>query len=472
MFMKWPVSNGIICRWVIVATLFTQPLFSQENSIRFYGNGVAAPDNDRVKIALTPESRVNVALDFTIECWLRCSASSNNGKVYAAEKGDGWIGGNIFIDRGVYGSVDAGGDYGLSIGTNPDLPASYRVVAFGIERLGSGITITGTRQVADNNWHHIAVTRNAGTGEIKLFVDGYLEATGKGPSGNINYNTARPTAYPESDPFLVLGAEKHDAGTSYPGFNGQMDELRVSDIVRYYSDFKPASAAFTPDSNTAGLYHFNEGTGTIAADASKSEVISPGQLHTGGSPGGPVWVSNSPFSGANSSSWKEINARKENQKVILNWITEPVNGSFEYEIERSSDGVSFGSVKRISSKSNCIGSCQYTFIDNQPLNGKNFYRVRNTGVLGDNTYSATVNVVVAQKATPFRIYQNGNNLVVQNTSGIESLVIWNREGRRLAEKKNINEGTTYVPLQNSRGFAFVHIGLPDGTRFTEKIVLR
>ena len=471
--MKWPLSSGIYCRWVILFSLFAQPVFSQENSIRFYGNGFTAPDHDRIKIPITAGSPVNVTGDFTIECWIKCSAASNTGFVDAQPKADGWITGNIFIDRDVYGSAEEGGDYGLSIGSGKNLPSGQRVVAFGIDRMGTGITLRGNTQVADNNWHHIAVTRNATTGEVKLFVDGAVDASGYGPAGNIAYDPARATAYPGSDPFIVLGAEKHDAGTAYPGFNGQMDELRVSDIIRYSNNFIPATIPFVPDSNTVGLYHFNEGSGLMTADASGiAGSPSHGALHTGGSPGGPVWVSNSPFSATGIIRWQDINAKKQNQKVILSWSTEPTGRNTEFEVERSADGIRFNSIRLIRSQTDCKESCQYSFTDTHPLDGKNFYRVRNTSLAGEIMYSPTVDVLLTRKLSPFRISQNGNNLVVQNTSTIESLVIWNREGRRLMEKRNLSEGTTYVALQNSKGFAFVHISLPDGTRFTEKVVLR
>ena len=38
---------------------------------------------------------------------------------------------------------------------------------------------------------------------------------------------------PESDPFLVIGAEKHDAGSLYPSYRGWIDEVRLSTVRRY-----------------------------------------------------------------------------------------------------------------------------------------------------------------------------------------------------------------------------------------------
>ena len=39
--------------------------------------------------------------------------------------------------------------------------------------------------------------------------------------------------------------------------DGSFDELRISDVVRYDSDFTPPAAPFEPDANTKALFHFD-----------------------------------------------------------------------------------------------------------------------------------------------------------------------------------------------------------------------
>jgi hypothetical protein len=463
-------GNG--CRSAIFFILcFTSQLKSQERCIRFYGNGVASPDNDRVKISLTATSPVNVANDFTIECWIRCSAAANNGTVSAQANGDGWISGNIFIDRDVYGNGDFG-DFGFAIGTGTGVPTGQRVVAFGIDRLGSGITIRGNRNVADNSWHHIAVTRNSSTGEVRLFVDGFLDAVGTGPTSNINYNTGRPTAYPNSDPFIVLGAEKHDAGAAYPSFNGHMDELRISTTIRYSANFTPAVAAFVTDASTAGLYHFNEGTGTVAGDVSgASGGPSYGVLNIGGSPAGPVWVSDSPFTGALPLSWIEVKAKKTASGTWLTWALAETKTNGRFEIQRSSDGISFNTLSIVYSNNYCSGTCRYSFTDHTPLAGKNIYRVIYRSVTGEEVVSPMMTVLYSSQS-PYKIIQDASGLKLNNRLEATNLIIWNSEGQRIYEKKNVPAGLHPIPVMVARGMIFIHINMADGNRYTEKIILR
>jgi hypothetical protein len=253
-------------------------------SLRFYGHGVSAPDLDRVKIPLQTNRPVNVGGGFTIEFWLKAAASDNLGTVTPGN--DGWITGNIILDRDVYGDGDYG-DWGIALGDGR--------IAFGVNNGTAGQTIVGTNLVADSAWHHIAVTRNATTGQLRLFVDGVLDAQGSGPLGDLSYRDGRASAWPNSDPFLVLGAEKHDAGAEYPSYNGWLDELRISTVIRYTHSFTPPTTLFTPDADTAALYHFDEGTGDVIGDAAFGDG-SPGLRRFGGAgTPGPAWSEETPL---------------------------------------------------------------------------------------------------------------------------------------------------------------------------------
>ncbi len=131
--------------------------------------------------------------------------------------------------------------------------------------------------MADGRWHHVAATR-AEAGDLRLFVDGRLVAEGAGAPGDMSYRDGRGTDYPGSDPYLVLGAEKHDAGSDFPSFNGWLDELRVSNTVRYTADFDVPAAAFEPDAQTVGLFHMDEGGGDQLGDSSAGATRRGGAL--------------------------------------------------------------------------------------------------------------------------------------------------------------------------------------------------
>ncbi|MBM4024189.1 MAG: LamG domain-containing protein [Planctomycetes bacterium] len=64
-----------------------------------------------------------------------------------------------------------------------------------------------------------------------------------------------------------------------------VDELRLSNTARYIRNFTPPVGLFVADANTVGLWHFDEGEGTIAHDASghnRTGTIRPGAGWTAG----------------------------------------------------------------------------------------------------------------------------------------------------------------------------------------------
>lgn len=255
-----------------------------DHAVQFLGTGI--DDVDRVKIPLVDADGrslpVNAAGDFTLELFLKAELADNRGRV--EPRLDGWITGNIVVDRDVYHAGDHG-DWGLALGGGR--------VAFGAAVGEAGTTIVGRTVVADSRWHHVAVTRDAGTGRLALYVDGKLDAEGDGPPGRIDYRAGRDTDFPVSDPYMVIGAEKHDAGREYPSFTGRIDELRLSDVIRYTENFTPPIEPFAPDEHTRLLLHFDEGEGETAHDA--SDHANHGQVSIGGPHSAPRWSEDTPF---------------------------------------------------------------------------------------------------------------------------------------------------------------------------------
>ncbi len=255
-------------------------------ALRLYGSG--DPDRDRVKIPLglidaegriTASYPVNLASELTIEFWMKAFAADNPAPACPS----GWYTGNIIIDRDVFGAGDYG-DYGIAI-------CNQRLVV-GISVGSDDRLLTGSAIVADGVWHHIAVTR-AANGQVQLFVDGQPDGVLNGPLGRIDYPLNRTTSYPNSDPYLVLGAEKHD----YPGsrhYNGWLDDLRLSRVARYTGAFARPAAPHPVDHETVALYRFDEGSGTLIGDSAPGS-LSAGELRARSAGNSQHWSTDTPF---------------------------------------------------------------------------------------------------------------------------------------------------------------------------------
>lgn len=105
---------------------------------------------------------------------------------------------------------------------------------------GSSINVTSTNQLTMNSWNHIALCMNNQT--IAIFVNGIMTK-----ASNIGMMKCLDTN-------IILGS-------SYaytPFFTCYLDELRISTVCRYNSDFSVPTSAFNNDSQTMLLYHFDD----------------------------------------------------------------------------------------------------------------------------------------------------------------------------------------------------------------------
>ena len=58
------------------------------------------------------------------------------------------------------------------------------LIGFGVGK--PDVTINSKKPVNDGKWHHIVVTRNSQTGDLRIYIDGELSAEGKGSQGTLD----------------------------------------------------------------------------------------------------------------------------------------------------------------------------------------------------------------------------------------------------------------------------------------------
>ncbi len=264
-----------------IPTVPDGPPTGRPGSLRFFNSHT--PGADRVEIRIDPQVPADVgAGSFTIDLWFRLGPDIVLPETCQTGR-DGWRSGHIVLDRDRNGD-GLHGEFGLSL---------YRDgVAFGISQGATGVGLCGTAAIR-TGWHHVAVTRDATTRAVTLYLDGVTNGSATGPLGDVSYQDGATGS--ATDPFLVIGVEKPNLPASN-GFNGFVDELRISTVVRYTADFTPETMAYaTADADTAALYHFDDGGGLLLGD---ERGLSPGDVKFGtdltGNPV-PLWVTGQPF---------------------------------------------------------------------------------------------------------------------------------------------------------------------------------
>jgi hypothetical protein len=98
-------------------------------------------------------------------------------------------------------------------------------------------------------WYHLALVVDGSN--IKIFKDGVLDASGT-VSGTPQFSSSVPLSI---------------AGLNNTSPNMYIDELRISNIARYSSNFTPSTTAFKSDANTLLLLHMDgANNGTVFED--------------------------------------------------------------------------------------------------------------------------------------------------------------------------------------------------------------
>jgi hypothetical protein len=269
------------------ATAAAQALAAAGYSLRFQ----ATPGGElgRIRIPIEPQVPLDVANDFTLEFWIKAEPGGNAGGSCQAGE-DGWRYGNVIIDRNLTGTPDNGA-YGLSL--------SGGRIAFGVATTRGNQTICGLIDVTDGRWHHVAATRRAADGQLRIYVDGTESAQGTGPTGDVSYRDGRESPVNPLDPLLQIGGSKDDDPQTPPGFAGWIDDLRISNRVRYTAPFDRPTTPWVTDAETVALYHFDEGPAgpctSSVLDSSGNNTH--GQCRQGGtSAPTPAYAADSPFS--------------------------------------------------------------------------------------------------------------------------------------------------------------------------------
>jgi endonuclease/exonuclease/phosphatase family metal-dependent hydrolase len=174
-----------------------------------------------------------------------------------------------------------------------------------------------------------------------------------------------------------------------------------------------------------------------------------------------------------------FDAYPENRAVILNWETASEANNDYYNIERSSDGITFNSITRVIGAGNSSDHNQYRFIDEKPLGGLSYYRLKQVDYNGIFSYSK-IESVQFNKSTDLNIFsiQDPNyaaTLIVENAENSDlTLCVTDMSGKIIYSENMFNvDGQFSVRIEKSRlspGIYIFHV-YNKHKKATEKVVV-
>ncbi len=193
---------------------------------------------------------------FTVEAWIRPDDNTTGRRLMNKSTGsvtNGWL---LDVNNGVGGTACTG---------------CIRI------KLGDGThTVdyaTSTNQISANVWQHIALVVDRTTQVARIYLNGtQVGSTSVSTIGSVDATGSS----------LGLGVLPQNLGSYY---KGSVDEVRLSNTVRYRNNFTTTISPFAKDTSTALLWHLDDGSGTAPADNS-------GNSNTGSFTNTPTWVTN------------------------------------------------------------------------------------------------------------------------------------------------------------------------------------
>lgn len=149
--------------------------------------------------------------------------------------------------------------------------------------------------------------------------------------------------------------------------------------------------------------------------------------------------------------------------VKLDWSTASEKNSSHYEIERSKEGKVFENIGSLKAMGNSVSKSNYTFMDEKPQFGINYYRLKMMNIEGTYEYSTIKTAIIQGEKTLVTVFPNPTsdetyvNILSPNET-TASIKLYNGQGQNLKivlPKLNIGDNTLPLELTD----------LPSGTYF-------
>jgi hypothetical protein len=170
-----------------------------------------------------------------------------------------------------------------------------------------------------------------------------------------------------------------------------------------------------------------------------------------------------------------FDGEQKESSVELRWTTaSEINNSY-FTLSRSSNPALFEPIGTVNGNGTTTISHNYTFVDEHPLDGNNYYRLTQTDADGRSESFPPILVKVKAKEAPVVFYPNpfdenlnfiftGNassaNVRIINTIGqnvyYQNFTLSNSENVIQLDTKDLNTGTYFVNIITGEGETFVH----------------
>jgi extracellular elastinolytic metalloproteinase len=302
-------------------------------------------------------------------------------------------------------------------------------------------------------WHYFSTENTYDGGVIEISTNGGSTWTSLEPYITLNsYNTAMAAGSA-----TTLNSAKAFSGTS--GAAGTFINTKVN-LNPFVGQSIKIRFRFVSDASIGGVGWFIDDVvlQSEAAVYNKIQLFNSSNVLIASADTITKLISTLPLG------WGIFKGEKRRLEVGLTWNTFNEVNTLKFVVQRSTDGSGYVNIGEIKSGGN--GNHDYSFVDRNPANGKNYYRLYQVDKDGKFSYSPVVIIdfdnsfVITLAPNPAKDYaylQAGSNIIkhIQLTNTLGQ-VLW---------QSPVNSTSIKIPLQTfERGTYYIRIWTNDETR--------
>lgn len=175
----------------------------------------------------------------------------------------------------------------------------------------------------------------------------------------------------------------------------------------------------------------------------------------------------------------QFDAKLDKGRAILNWQTLTELNLAYFEILRSSDGLNYQTIAKVNGVEKSTSPKYYSFIDDQPIKGFSYYRIRQVDYNGSYSYSSTASLNLSPSIKLFGLYPNPveSNItgsIEMHTEGSLLSEILDIRGSVITSKIfNLSQGLNTISLETDhleQGVYFIRLSGENFNTVTGKFV--
>ncbi|MFW6019285.1 MAG: T9SS type A sorting domain-containing protein [Bacteroidales bacterium] len=173
----------------------------------------------------------------------------------------------------------------------------------------------------------------------------------------------------------------------------------------------------------------------------------------------------------------DFNVKETSKGIKLTWTTASEINNDYFTVQRATENSDFKSIATIEGAGNSNEIINYTYIDDENINGKTvYYRIKQTDYDGTTSYSWIEDISTQENIT-LKVFPNpvkyGEEFTIQSSEKNNKVTIYNSSGQQVFEKE-INKNKTDIDSYNlSKGINVIYIkNYTNNTTKTHKIIVQ